>query len=126
MMESIRIRDSRFECENCPTGSRGATIQCRDCKNRSARDLNLQRTYGITVEQYEELHSVQQGLCAICGRAETLIGNTGKVRSLCVDHDHVTGKVRGLLCSGCNVAIGHLRHDKELLLQAITYLQATD
>lgn len=58
--------------------------------------------YGITIEDFNSLLKKQSGVCAICGK-----GPKGKSR-LCVDHDHETGKVRGLLCYRCNMAIGAL------------------
>lgn len=66
----------------------------------------------------------QDGLCAICGRPETTRScASGEPRRLSVDHDHVTGQVRGLLCHGCNVAIGHFGDDVEVLLSAVRYLE---
>ena len=63
------------------------------------RKYRLLRSYGITQEMYEEMLSKQSGKCALCG------GPPGK-RGLFVDHNHKTGRVRGLLCDGCNWAIG--------------------
>ena len=60
-----------------------------------ARDLYLQRTYGITLAQYEELLALQGGVCAICK-------SPPKKQALGVDHDHKSGYVRGLLCFRCN------------------------
>jgi len=54
--------------------------------------------------------------CAICG-------NPGGKKRLCVDHDHVTGKIRGILCDNCNVGIGRLKDDIGLLYRAIDYLE---
>lgn len=59
--------------------------------------------YGITPEQYAELFRKQNGMCAICHQPPR-----GKMKSLSVDHDHNTGKVRGLLCITCNRAVGYL------------------
>lgn len=73
--------------------------------------------YGITPDQYEEVVRRQLGCCAICG-AE----NSGK-RRLHVDHDHKTGKFRGLLCSRCNSGIGMFRERELLMRRAIAYLR---
>lgn len=70
----------------------------------------------MTVEVYESLLSEQKGVCAICSRAEV-----GK--KLCVDHNHKTGKVRGLLCALCNQSIGMLQEDVNVLQKAIEYLR---
>jgi hypothetical protein len=71
--------------------------------------------------------AAQWGLCAICGKGEnTLGGGSGKtpmvLMVLSVDHDHHTGKVRGLLCSACNRGLGSFGHDAKLLLAAARYL----
>lgn len=63
------------------------------------RNKRLMSLYGITLEQYEQMLTAQNGVCAICGRIPT-------GRSLHVDHNHKTGEVRGLLCHSCNFAIG--------------------
>lgn len=86
-------------------------------KNREkVRGYLLQKDHGITLEFYNELLEIQRGVCAICGGK-----NDGK--NLVVDHDHKTGKVRGLLCFKCNVALGLLNDDFVLLYVAHEYLQ---
>jgi len=77
---------------------------------------NRLKQYGITIEQYEEMFRKQRGLCAICKKPED------KFR-LAVDHNHITGKVRGLLCHNCNPAIGKFNHDVILLSRALKYLK---
>ena len=62
-------------------------------------------TYGITVEIYNLMWLTQRGLCAICLMPERAHNQYGPLR-LAVDHDHETGKVRGLLCRSCNGALG--------------------
>ncbi|SRR6266568_4002078 len=79
------------------------------------------KEHGVTIEQYETMFIAQKGVCKICGKEETT-----KKGSLSVDHCHETGKVRGLLCRKCNLGIGFLQHDKELLTRAITYLQESE
>lgn len=73
--------------------------------------------YGITREEYFALKEAQHGCCAICGREP-------KTRRLAVDHDHATGKVRGLLCAACNMGLGAYRDDIAMLRRAIAYLEA--
>lgn len=66
------------------------------------RDKNLQQNYrGFTGQDYDALFLKQGGRCAVCGKQQT--------QHLHVDHDHASGVVRGLLCSDCNTALGHLR-----------------
>jgi hypothetical protein len=65
------------------------------------------RQYGVTAQWYHEQYERQRGLCAICGRPEWATRN-GKVKRLCVDHDHITGAARALLCTSCNMKIGIL------------------
>lgn len=79
---------------------------------------NLKRNYGITGEQYNQMLAEQYYACALCGKSET---ETRRKR-LSVDHDHTTGKVRGLLCSPCNKGIGHFKDSPTLLRKAALYL----
>ncbi len=74
---------------------------------------HLERTYGITIEQYDELLERQDGLCGICREANKLV----------VDHDHQTGAVRGLLCDKCNRSLGGLGDTEESLEAALAYLR---
>jgi hypothetical protein len=78
---------------------------------------NIKRLYDITVEQYETMLAAQNGLCAIC-----LKSPIGKSR-LSVDHDHVTKKVRALLCDNCNKGLGGFHDDPTLLRLALAYLE---
>lgn len=78
---------------------------------------------GFTYDDYEELLRQQNGLCAICGKPETIKSKTGHVRSLAVDHCHVTGMVRGLLCFRCNTNLAILEDEKFRML-ADTYLSS--
>jgi len=82
----------------------------------------LKTLYNITIEQYENLFKQQNGKCAICKQIP--IGKTHNDGTLCVDHCHITGKVRGLLCQKCNRGIGHFNHNILLLESAIKYLFA--
>lgn len=86
----------------------------------SANDRWLLRSkYGLSTEDYEALLVAQDGKCAIC-RDECETG-----RRLCVDHDHETGRVRGLLCVRCNALIGYARDDVRTLAAAAIYLRDT-
>lgn len=80
------------------------------------RRWNLKK-FGLTPEQYDGRLKAQKGRCAICGRIPP-IG-----RRLAVDHDHKTGKVRGLLCGQCNVALGLFEDNARYLTYAIGYLK---
>lgn len=86
-----------------------------------AWESQLRRAYGLSVADYDAMVAQQGGLCAICNRPER-VTRSGKQIRLAVDHDHETGKVRGLLCMHCNQAIGKMEHRVDLLQQAVAYL----
>jgi hypothetical protein len=75
--------------------------------------------YGLTVAAYEVLLQNQHGVCAICFRPETNKHN----KRLSVDHDHTTLKVRGLLCTNCNQALGNCQDSPDRLRAAAAYLE---
>lgn len=95
--------------------------QANEYRKRRWREVwnwNLKKTYGITVNQYEAMYKRQNGICAICQ------GLNIDGRRLCVDHDHKTNKVRGLLCKRCNSMLGHATDSIEILHRAADYLEA--
>lgn len=93
----------------------GRSNKCVECYTKASR----RRLYDISEEQFETMWRDQEGLCVIC---EDFLIPFGKGTCV-IDHDHDTGKVRGLLCSRCNLAIGHLRDDPESCDRAAAYLR---
>lgn len=75
----------------------------------------VEQVYGLSEQDYMKLINDQKNICAICGMKDE-----GKV--LCVDHDHKTGKVRGLLYGNCNVGLGNFKDDPKILEAASSYL----
>ena len=100
--------------------------------NRSrSRNTQLIYKFGITLKEYNRMVQSQGGVCAICGgvndtRRRGTHNGKNIATSLAVDHNHKTGKVRGLLCSTCNTSIGSFKDDPVLLKKAIHYLEETD
>jgi hypothetical protein len=88
----------------------------------TARSGHLKRKYGITEVEYAAMVTTQGGLCAICRQPETMMRN-GVPVPLSVDHDHVTGEIRQLLCYLCNTAVAMLREDPELARRVAAYLE---
>ena len=103
-------------CPHCGTQTplRG---RCKEC----ARDYSYQTKYNFSTAEYEDMYSKQGGVCAICQAPQS----NKRFKHLCVDHDHGTGVVRGLLCDPCNRAIGLMKDDIKLLSNAIEYLNGT-
>ena len=81
------------------------------------RGSRLKREYGISLQEYDRLCELQNNVCAIC------LKRKGE-EMLIVDHNHKTGKVRGLLCSDCNKGLGFFRDNSELLEKARVYLRS--
>jgi len=85
------------------------------------KDSMLQRVHGINLQTYNELFKLQNGRCSICDKHQTELN-----RSLAVDHSHMTGKVRGLLCSKCNTGIGQFNESILVMTKAQEYLKKHD
>lgn len=111
--------------------SDGYKGECKQCRSQSyyqrssqQRNAALQRIYGITQEQFNQMLIRQGGVCAICQERETALNaKSGKIKPLSVDHNHITGEVRGLLCQNCNAIIGYSNENKESLRTAVGYLE---
>lgn len=80
------------------------------------RNCMLKSRFGITLEQYDKMFEEQNGNCAICGLPELM-------KRLAVDHNHETGKVRALLCNRCNLLVGQIENNYELIDGILGYLQ---
>lgn len=145
------MKCTKCECDKNETEFRkrknsktGYNYWCRDCENTanrerykpkfktrksgikntidiklSAKKRMLKYRYNLSIEDYVIMYNKQGCKCAICKRDYPLGGKKG----LYVDHDHNTCKVRGLLCSSCNSAIGKLRESETILINAIAYLK---
>jgi len=90
----------------------------KDYYERNGRKCHYKKRYGITVAEYNRLLELQKGQCAIC---KTDHPGKGK-RHFHIDHDHLTGAVRGLLCATCNLGLGSFRDDSALLRDAMIYI----
>lgn len=99
----------------------GKSPRCNICRKRHTRrqahGRHLEQAYGIGIDEYDALFTMQGGVCAICG------GGTSK-RFLAVDHDHKTGEIRGLLCATCNKTLAMFRDDPFRFWGAAEYLHA--
>jgi hypothetical protein len=81
------------------------------------RDTNYKKSFGIDLEEYSKKEALQDFKCKIC------FSKNKSGKKLAVDHDHATGKIRDLLCSSCNSALGLLKEDIDILANMIEYLK---
>lgn len=88
-----------------------------EAKKEAQWERCLKKKYGITPREYHALLVEQNNTCAICGRHKS-----SRKEKLSVDHCHETKKIRGLLCSNCNTALGLLSDDIDILASAVSYL----
>jgi hypothetical protein len=95
----------------------------RFAKDPDKRYKNELKRFGITPADYNQMLAEQHGLCAICLHPEESKSRSGKPKRLSVDHNHRTGKVRGLLCNKCNQAAGFLDDDPLRAVALAKYLQ---
>jgi len=105
------LKYSKF-CNSCTK-----QIEKKNNTKDSNKDKILKKTYNISLDEYNQIFNEQGGRCDICKTHQSLLNKV-----LSVDHCHKGGFVRGLLCSSCNVAIGLLKENKDILAEAILYL----
>ncbi len=96
-------------------------LVCKKQQRRGTKHRLLRKTYALSIDDYSALLDAQGGTCAICGRTPEESGAT-----LHVDHDHVTGKLRGILCRSCNHGLGRFQDNIEWLFNAACYLQTCE
>ncbi|MFD8220120.1 endonuclease VII domain-containing protein [Streptomyces sp. NPDC059697] len=111
---AIRVRDDKRRPVECTGAQRSRKDRDPQRKTRE-RGYWLERAYSLTLPEYEGMLRDQKGRCAICGIEPERFD---------VDHDHVTGKVRGLLCSPCNRGLGQFRDRLPVVLAAAAHLEA--
>jgi hypothetical protein len=119
--ENRPLQDFSFQVRRGKTTPR---CFCKTCtstnnakRNEYFRAWKAKKLYGLDENQLSDLYEKSEGKCEICGIPET------KVRgSLCIDHDHASGVVRGLLCRNCNSGMGKLGDSVDMLNRAIAYL----
>src|SRR5262245_45851272 len=112
-------RSHHNRCKFCYTAYQKQWVAENPFKRRYTNLKNkLKDRFNLSEAEYAELIELHQNACAICRRPESIKG-----RMLAVDHDHKTGKIRGLLCHGCNVALGHLKEDENLIWNMLEYIK---
>lgn len=140
------IINGKRECSTCkdwkqledfPTRERsrkGYRTNCKECRNGYLKEWREKHPFensfwyretklGFTKKDFERVALSQNNVCAICKEAPKY---EYRGDSFHVDHDHITGKVRGLLCSHCNRMLGCAKDNKEILANAITYLSKAE
>lgn len=132
MQDGLRSRCRACESKRFKTYyySNLQTQRARDRKRypteREMRhNAHYKRKYGITIEEYQEMLKQQNGVCAICQQPEKVTWK-GQEIPLAVDHCHITGKVRGLLCNRCNRVLSLFDDDIVIMRSAIEYLRSAN
>lgn len=88
-------------------------------RKKKYRIKYIEKTFGIKYEEYDRMLQEQNALCAICGESES----SSTCKYLSVDHCHITGQIRGLLCVSCNRGLGMLRDNPLFVEKALNYLK---
>lgn len=118
--DARRIRRFASKCKECDRKRVEKYAKTRVFK-KLAKQQQLKYKFSLSIERWNKMLEEQNYSCAICETAQKDLNKT-----LCVDHDHKTGKVRGLLCHNCNVALGSFRDNSKILVRAIEYLKSKE
>lgn len=102
-------------CRVCVRSKRAEYVKKNPDK---IKNLELKRSFGITLDQYNEMFANQRGCCSICNRHQKEYSKTFHA-----DHCHATNRIRSLLCEHCNYGLGKFRDDPVVLQRAIDYLK---
>jgi hypothetical protein len=100
-------------CSICGSEDRTSSGQCRPCKK-----VSKLKKYGLTTDEFEEMFTLQFGLCECCG--DMLDSSTVP----CVDHCHDSGAVRAILCRSCNTGLGGLKDDLDRACKMVAYIKS--
>ena len=94
--------------------------QCKSCYSEKRRDTRYLKRYNLSLDDYDSLYDEQGGKCAICETSDP----GGRRSRFCVDHNHETDEVRGLLCYKCNSALGYFGDSPAVVMRGYKYLTA--
>lgn len=127
--DAVASGQARYYTKNAER-RKAASTAWRKANPERYRDAQLKCCYGIGVAEYDRMLASQGGVCASCLKPETALANgrwkrTTETKRLAVDHDHNTGRVRGLLCGACNRALGALKDNIDTVRRLATYLERT-
>ena len=120
-----QIASGRCRYGACPEQIAKESAYCPFHK-RFKNGVDRFRNYGITADQFDAMVVDQHGCCAICKQLPSQrwhARSRGQYRSLHVDHDHITGRVRGLLCGFCNLTLGHLEKNAPHFSEMLSYIE---
>lgn len=116
-------------------GLKSRCKKCRDDYNKTYRKKNYEKrriselksrlftNFGLSLKNYNKMLEKQNNVCAICGCPEKNKAWSGIIKRLSIDHNHKTGKIRGLLCDNCNRGLGYFKENTLILVKTIEYLQ---
>jgi len=132
--------DAKYRGKSYSNGPRGGkSSHCKACNNLrakvwakgnpekvalNARKRHLSAKFGISIEDFNVMLLEQNNSCVICGCG--IASERSRQQNFCVDHNHATGAVRGLLCDSCNLVLGYANDDVKLLKKCITYLEKSN
>jgi Recombination endonuclease VII len=111
---------SAYYAKNDRGNAKRGCSRCRECCKRDNERSRIPRQYGISLEEYTRLIAEQSGVCKVCKGIPDGMKSYGRLH---LDHDHATGKVRGLLCGHCNRALGGARDNPAILRALAVYLE---
>ena len=116
---TCKINKPRSEFWERPKTNDGMAPYCKPCSSDRGRRSQLKAKYGLSAEAYDSMVLAQGNKCAVCGDEPVRCS----FKKLVIDHDHATGRVRELLCSPCNTAIGQFRDDPARMESAADYVR---
>lgn len=118
LCRKIQIGQARFCSRDCYFAMRRQIKQPREQDIKALRrKYRLKHTYGLSVDDTKRLFDRADNKCEICGVEQCPSG-----RALCIDHDHATGEIRGILCNLCNTGLAKFRDNPDALNAAVVYL----
>lgn len=123
---NLRLTNALPNASDFDTSTRDGMNAYNRARRKAFPDIHknwdLQRSFGLTLEDYKAKLLAQNGCCAICDRPETSM-RAGKLKMMAVDHCHTTNEIRDLLCSRCNPMIGYAQDEPDILRKAADYLE---
>lgn len=119
------LTSTRFWCKECVSQHQKDYRKKNPDKIKGYELKRKRNGFEITLEEYNEMVIAQGDICAICRKDPKVIFTDIKHQSLMIDHNHLTKEIRGLLCANCNLALGHLKEDEDIIWNMLEYLKKT-